>query len=229
MIRKLFSIAALTLMISAGAAAQDNVNTMDFDWARYGRYAADNAKLEKRPLVVLMGDSITEGWAFQDGDWLKSNNFLGRGISGQTSSEMLARFRQDVINLKPQFVVILAGINDIARNNGKIEVENIYGNIISMVELARANKIRPVLCSVLPASEIGWRKFLGNPTPQIVELNGRLAAYAKSHKLPYVDYYSAMVSGDDGALNPAYAQDAVHPNIDGYKVMERVLLQTVRF
>ena len=229
MIHKLFSMMALALMITAGAAAQGNVDTKDYDWARYGCYASDNAKLQKRPLVVLMGDSITEGWARQDGDWLKANNFLGRGISGQTTCEMLARFRQDVIDLKPRYVAILAGINDLARNNGKIEPENIYGNIISMVELARANKVKPVICSILPANKIGWRKFLGNPTPQILEINAKLQAYAKAHKIPYVDYYGAMVTGEDGALNPDYALDAVHPNLEGYHVMERVLLQTVRF
>ena len=229
MIRRIIAFVAAALCMAAGVSAQDKVDTRDYDWARFSRYAEDNAKLAQRPLLVLMGDSITEGWARQDGKWLSTNNFVGRGISGQTTCEMLARFRPDVIDLKPKYVAILAGINDLARNNGYITVDNIYNNIISMVQLAKANKIKPIICAVLPAYEIGWRKFLGNPTPQILELNGKLQAYAKAHKIPYVDYYSAMVYGEDGAMHPDYAHDAVHPNLEGYHVMERVLLQTVRF
>ena len=119
-------------------------------------------------------------------------------------------------------------INDIARNNGFIEVEHIFGNIVSMAELAKVHKIKPVLCTVLPASEIGWRKDLGDPTPKILQLNALLKDYARRNRIPFVDYYTPMVT-DGGALNPAWAKDAVHPNLEGYHKMEEILLNSVKF
>lgn len=211
------------LVLTPGLWAQE-----DKDWAKFGRYAQANAAQENRPLAVLMGDSITDGWAKQDGEWLKAQDFLGRGISGQTTSQMLVRFRADVLELKPSYVVILAGINDIARNNGFISTAHILDNIVSMCELAVLHGIQPVLCSVLPASAIGWRKDLGNPTELILELNALLASYATSQGFPYVDYYTPMAD-KDGSLLPAYARDPVHPNLDGYHKMEEILLGSVDF
>jgi len=120
------------------------------DWAQYGRYELQNAVLDRPVEVVFMGNSITDSWIRVDPDFFEQNGFLDRGISGQTTVQMLARFRSDVIDLKPQVVVILAGINDIARNNGPIELENVFGNIVSMCDLARYNGIKVVLCSLLP-------------------------------------------------------------------------------
>lgn len=218
---------------------KNRANTMD--WARFSRYAKDNAALKEGPtqnpkankrgvtppLAVLMGNSITESWAEKDGEWLKEHNIVGRGISGQVSSQMLVRFRQDVIELKPQKVVILCGINDIARNQGMISVENVMRNIISMVELAKANKIQPYLCSVTPAKRIGWRPEVKDTPEQIKKLNELIIAYAKEQKIPYIDYYSALVAEDGESMIAAYSGDGLHPNLEGYKVMEEVLLKAL--
>lgn len=125
--------------------------------ANFGRYAEANAAIEQSPDVVFMGNSITDNWAHMDPDFFAKNNFVGRGISGQTSSEMLVRFRRDVIDLKPEAVVILSGTNDVAQNNGYISPENTLGNIISMCELAKAHGIKVILCSITPTSKFGWR------------------------------------------------------------------------
>ncbi|MBR5703390.1 MAG: glycoside hydrolase family 97 catalytic domain-containing protein [Bacteroidales bacterium] len=199
----------------------------DPDWAKFDRYEQKNKEVTGKPLAVLMGDSITQGWARSDGAWLDEHNLVGRGISGQTTSQMLVRFRRDVIELQPEYVVILAGINDIARNNGYITVENAFNNIVSMVELAQVAGIKPVLCTLTPAHEIGWRKRIGDPRPLVDKMNGLITAYAAEHGIPLVDYHSAMKTGDD-AMVPEYRYDAVHPNLAGYKVMEQVLLDVFK-
>ena len=199
----------------------------DKDWPRFSYYERQNAEVEARPKAVLFGDSITRNWYRLDKRWFKKNNYLGRGIGGQTTMQLLVRFRQDVIELNPEYVVILAGINDIGRNNGYITVEHTFGNLVSMVELAQANGIKPVMCTVLPAAEIGWRKRVGDPRPQIARLNSLIREYAATHQIPLVDYHSAMRTEDD-ALNPRYVTDAVHPNVEGYKeVMEPLLLSVM--
>ena len=201
---------------------------VDIDWPDYTRYAEKNARqIGSRPKAVLFGDSITQNWAQFDPEWLAENNFVGRGISGQTTMHMLSRFRADVIDLEPEYVAILAGINDIARNNGYISIRNIFGNIVSMVELARCHGIKPILCTLTPAEEIGWRLRVGDPRPSIDSLNAMIVSYAAANGIPLADYHSAMVV-EGGAMDPRYVIDAVHPNIDGYKVMEAVLLATIR-
>ena len=200
-------------------------NTMD--WANFHRYAEANKTITKRPKAVLMGNSITEGWVEFDAPWLTAHNLVGRGISGQVSSQMLVRFRQDVINLKPECVVIMCGINDIGLNQGKISVPNIMSNIISMVELAKANKIKPYLCSVTPAANIGWRPEVKNTPEQVKQLNELIKEYAKKNKITYVDYYSALLADDGISLKKEYARDSVHPNLAGYKVMEGILLKAL--
>ncbi len=204
----------------------NRANTMD--WANFRRYAKENKKVTKRPKAVLMGNSITEGWAELDAKWLDDNNLVGRGISGQVSSQMLVRFRQDVIGLRPEYAVIMCGINDIALNQGKISVENIMGNIVSMTELAKANKIKPYLCSVTPAASIGWRQQVKDTPEQIKKLNKLIEAYAKANKIVYIDYYSALVDEDGISLKKEYARDAVHPNLAGYKVMEQILAKALK-
>jgi lysophospholipase L1-like esterase len=136
---------------------------------------------------------------------------------------MLVRFRRDVLDLEPKYVVILAGTNDIALNNGLITLENILGNIQSMCELAKAHKIKPILCSVLPADRYRWRKEL-KPAEDIVKLNEMIKAYAKSEKIPYVDYHSVL-KDENNALPARHAADGVHPNIDCYKIMEEIILK----
>ena len=199
----------------------------DPDWAKFDRYEQKNKEVVGKPVAVLMGDSITQGWARAHGAWLDGHKFIGRGISGQTTSQMLVRFRRDVIELQPEYVVILAGINDIARNNGYITVENAFNNIVSMVELAQVAGIKPIMCTLTPAHEIGWRKRIGDPRPLIAEMNALITAYAAEHGIPLVDYHSAMKTEDD-AMAPEYRGDAVHPNGVGYEVMEKVLLDVLQ-
>lgn len=196
------------------------------DWAKFSRYENANAEVTTTPKAVFMGDSITDGWAAPDQDFFTSNNFLGRGISGQTTSHMLVRFRRDVIDHNPKYVVILAGTNDIAKNNGEISLENIVGNIVSMCELAKANKIKPVICSVLPADRYGWRPGM-TPAQDIVKLNEMLKEYAASARIKYVDYHSVLKDENNG-LPAKHAKDGVHPNLDCYKIMEEIILKALK-
>ena len=213
------------LMITVSNLAQAQSNNSK-DWANFEKYAADNqrvglpAKGEKR--VVFMGNSITEGWKIEDSSFFSSHSFINRGISGQTTPQMLLRFRADVINLQPKVVVILAGINDIAENNGPISIEQTMDNIKSMAELALANKIKVLLCSVLPANKFPWRPNI-LPAEKVIELNNAIQAYCSKKKITYVDYYSPMVDGKKG-LNGKYTHDAVHPTLAGYKKMESILV-----
>lgn len=192
------------------------------DWANYGRYAEANAALTTAPAVVFMGNSITDGWDNAHPEFFTDNNFACRGIGGQVSSQMLCRFRADVIDLRPKAVVILAGTNDIAGNNGPIESEHIAENIVSMAELALAAGIRPILCSVLPAAQYPWRPEVESVPEKIRALNDRLRQYAAERGLTWVDYYSAMDAGD-GSMRSEYTRDGVHPTPEGYTVMEAVI------
>ena len=193
------------------------------DWANYGRYAEANAALTTAPAVVFMGNSITDGWDNAHPEFFTDNNFACRGIGGQVSSQMLCRFRADVIDLRPKAVVILAGTNDIAGNNGPIESEHIAENIVSMAELALAAGIRPIICSVLPAAKYPWRTEIESVPEKIRALNDRLRQYAAERGLTWVDYYSAMDAGD-GSMRSEYTRDGVHPTPEGYDVMERIVL-----
>ena len=165
-----------------------------------------------------MGDSITEFWLNNDSTFFNTRPYLNRGISGQTTGQMLLRFRQDVINLKPALVIILAGINDIAQNNGPEKLEDIFGNIVSMAELAKANHIKVVISSVLPAFAIPWRPAI-DPVPQVAALNDLLKTYAAKNGITYLDYFTAMAYARKG-LPVNLSKDGVHPSLGGYKVME---------
>lgn len=206
---------------------QDQLRT---DWANLQKYAAANralqapAKNEKR--VVFMGDSITEGWIKADSSFFSNNPFIDRGISGQTTPQMLVRFRPDVIALKPAAVVILAGINDIAENTGPLPLEDVFGNIVSMAELARANNIRVVLCSVLPAYDFPWRSGL-NPAEKVVRLNEMIEAYCRKQHIVYVDYFTKMADERKG-LPAKYAEDGIHPTPAGYRIMEELVREGIR-
>lgn len=199
------------------------------DWANLNRYRKANAQLElptpNENRVVFMGNSITEGWVRHHPDFFKSNPYVGRGISGQTTAQMLLRFRPDVIDLKPKAVVILAGTNDIAANRGPVPVEQIAGNIFSMAELAKANGIKVVLSAALPANSYGWRPAI-SPADKIIKLNALIRAYAKENNIVYLDYYTPMVDGNKG-LKKEYGRDSVHPNLDGYKVMESLAKKAI--
>ena len=165
--------------------------------------------------VVFMGDSITEAWKLEES--FPGKPYINRGIGGQTSPQMLVRFRQDVIDLKPNVAIILAGINDIAGNTGPMTLEQTEENIASMAELATANGIRVVLCSVLPAFDFSWARGL-SPAPKIVEVNAWIKDYAAQKGFVYVDYYSAM-KDERGGLPAALSKDGVHPLPAGYAIM----------
>jgi acyl-CoA thioesterase I len=199
-----------------------------YDWAYLAKYKDANAALPAvasgETRVVFMGDSITEGWGMkatattpQRGDFFPGKPYLNRGISGQTSPQMLVRFHQDVVSLKPKVVLILAGTNDIAQNTGPATQDEIAANISEMAEIAHAAGIRAVLCSALPASEFWWHKGL-EPAPQIRALNAWIKEYAAKNNLVYVDYYSAMTNAE-GGLRSEFSPDGVHPNAAGYAVM----------
>lgn len=194
-------------------------------FAGYEKYEQENFALKNKHTHIkylFMGDSITEFWKANDPDFFSKNNYIDRGISGQTSSQMVLRFQQDVIDLKPQNVIILAGTNDIAQNNGPISNEEILDNIKSMVEIARYNHIKVILCSVLPAYDFSWKKGL-NPASKILILNTMIKKYSKEKKLNYVDYHSEMQDERNG-LDKIYTEDGVHPNEKGYQKMEKILL-----
>ncbi len=189
----------------------------DFPWL--ARFKEADVKLgppapgENR--VVLMGDSITQGWRLDQS--FPGKPYVNRGISGQTTPQMLVRFRQDVIDLKPKVVVIFAGTSDIAGNTGPETLEEIEGNLASMAELAQANGIKPVLCSITPAFDYPWRPGL-TPAPKIDEVNAWLKDYAAQKGFVYVDFHTAMKDARDG-LPPELSHDGVHPLPAGYAIM----------
>lgn len=199
------------------------------DWANLNRYKDENFKIgslaENENRIVFMGNSITEGWLQINPEFFKDKPYLDRGISGQTTPQMLVRFRQDVVNLKPKAVVILAGTNDIAGNTGPSTLEMIEDNIASMVEIAKANNIKVLLCSVLPAFDYPWKPGL-NPAEKIVELNKWIKNYCEENKLIYVDYFTPMADERNG-LKKEYSEDGVHPNEDGYKVMAPLVEEAI--
>lgn len=200
-------------------------NSYSQDWSNLQRYQNQNIELLKRkndePQIVFMGDSITEFWLVTHPDFFVGKPYINRGISGQTTPQMLLRFRQDVINLKPSVVVILAGINDIAGNTGPSTLEMIESNIVSMIELAKANHIKVVLCSVLPAFKFPWNAEK-EPAEIVIKLNEKLKANAKKYNIVYVDYFSAMVNKQNG-LKEELGNDGIHPNAAGYLIMESIL------
>jgi lysophospholipase L1-like esterase len=207
-------------------AEKERAKIRSTDWARFYRYEAINDTMQKPAKVVFLGNSITDGWYKQHPEFFIENGFTGRGIGGQTTSHMLTRFQADVIDLKPKMVVIMAGTNDIACNNGIITHKHIMQNIKSMCELAQFHKIKPVLCTILPAFEFRWNKEL-TPAADIKLLNEMIKEYANANKIPFVDYYAALVD-ERGGLPAEIAADGVHPNMKGYEIMEPIVLKTIR-
>lgn len=213
-------ILKLTLLMFLASMLLSEV-TLAQDWANLERFKNENAKLgapaygETR--VVFMGNSITEGWGNLSPDFFAGKPYINRGISGQTTPQMLIRFRPDVINLKPDVVVILAGTNDIAGNTGPSTLEMIADNIFSMAELAKANGIKVVLCSVLPAFDYPWKPGL-EPAEKIATLNEMIKAYADKNDIVYLNYFSAMANKQKG-LMAEFTYDGVHPNKAGYMMM----------
>ncbi len=198
------------------------------DYADFLRYEEANKALgppsadEKR--VVFMGNSITEAWVNYSPDFFSDNNYIGRGISGQVTHQMLIRFRADVIALKPKLVVILAGTNDIAQNSGPVSIEEVADNIKSMAEMALQNNIEVIICSVLPAKDYPWKPGM-NPLNKIPQLNSMIKEYAIANDLSYVDFFEVMDNGKGGMKVPEHTteNDLVHPNKAGYIVMEALI------
>ncbi len=219
--KKLFLTLSAIVAVSSLASAQAQ------DWANHPRYAAANAALTQTPEVVFMGNSITDGWDDHHNEFFTDNNYACRGISGQVTGQMLCRFYSDVIDLKPKAVVILAGTNDIAGNQGAMDLNHIAENVFSMAELARQHGIRPLIASCLPADTIPWNHAVVNVSSKIQQLNTMLSDYAKANGITYIDYYTALTT-PEGALNPAYTNDGIHPTRAGYDVMEPIVLAALK-
>lgn len=222
---------AVALIFSAIPAAQA---TDGSEFANFARYASDNARLKAQRAqdgrIVLMGNSITDFWPQRSPQLFEKHpNIIGRGIAGQTSFQFLLRFRNDVIDLKPEIVVINYGTNDIALNSGPYDEDITFNNLISMVDLARANGIKVILASCLPAEGFSWRPEVTDSMTKIKKLNQRVRQYALDNGIVYANYFDALVNKQGTAMNKRYANEhpAVHPNAEGYAVMEQILLNAI--
>jgi len=200
------------------------------DWPALNRYRAENAKVaapapgEER--VVFMGDSITDFWGRRAGKFFPGKPYINRGISGQTTPQMLIRFRPDVIDLKPKAVVILAGTNDIAGNTGPSTLEMIEENLASMTELAQANGIKVILSAVMPTCDYIRNQSDRRPNSKIIELNNWIKEYAAKHNATYLDYFTPMLD-DKGALKKEWTNDGLHPNDAGYDAILPIAQKTI--
>ena len=216
--------ARLTPPPPAPGAAKAMADQRARDWPDLCRYRDANAKVKAPPAAVFMGDSITEAWGVADPGFF-SGRFLDRGISGQTSPQMLLRFRPDVIALRPRVVHILAGTNDIAGNTGPTSEAAFEGNIQSMVELAKAHHIRVVIASILPMDALGWRPDY-RPAGEVRRLNAWLKSYAARAGASYLDYYSHLAN-PAGGFRHELSNDGVHPNLTGYAIMRRLAVAAI--
>lgn len=220
--RKLIITIAAAMLSVFGLSAQNFVHYHWFD----GENSTVPAGTRGR--VVFMGDSITEGWGTKGTPGFFDNDkMVERGISGEVTAQMVLRFRRDVIDLKPKTVVILCGCNDIALNQGEYNEDYTFGNIVTMVQLAKANKIKPIVCSVLPAAAFPWRPEVKDSSEKVASLNARLREYCAKNRIKYVDYFPAMVAEDGISLNPNYTNDGIHPTLPGYEVMESIILKAL--
>jgi lysophospholipase L1-like esterase len=199
------------------------------DWFGFNRYQADNERIiasGNYPEVVFMGNSITEIWVIYHPDFFSSHNFCGRGISGQTSAQMLVRFTNDVIDLHPKAVVIMAGTNDVAHNDYWVSPEKVVENIVAMCNIAKANGIIPIISSIPPCKAFVWRPEIENAGQTIVDINKSLKAYAETNGLIYVDYHSAL-SDEDFGFPKTLSEDGCHPDPDTYFIMENMVLEAL--
>ena len=200
------------------------------DWANFKEFEAANLALADREKgeerIVFMGNSITIGWLNTHPEFFEGKPYINRGISGQTTPQMLVRFRADVTNIGATAVVILAGTNDIAGNTGPTTLEQIADNIKSMTEIARANGVKVILCSVLPAYDYPWRPGL-NPNIKIPQLNALIKKYAEENGVFYLDYFSALNNGQNG-IDKKYSYDGVHLTLEGYEILEPLLEKAIK-
>lgn len=219
-IRKLMALCGLSLFGLMPVQAEN-------DFGNLRRYAQDNVRVKQLPQeqrrVVFLGNSITDAWINAHPDFFSQNGYIDRGISGQSSYQFVVRFRADVIELKPQVVVINTATNDIAENTCPYNEDRTFANIESMVEQALANDIKVILTTTLPAVRFSWNPGIKEAPAKIERLNARIRDYAARKRLTFVDYYSRMVTGEDKAMNPSYTYDGVHPTPEGYTVMESLI------
>lgn len=222
--------AAVLWLMSGNSAAGQTAK----DWAQFGRYQQSNAQIKAQSVnykgVILLGNSITELWQKLHPEFFNENGFICRGISGQTTYQLLLRFREDVINLHPRVVVINGGTNDIAENNHPYVEDRTLGNIISMCELARANNIKVILTTITPCGYYIWRKDITDAPQKIESLNKRIAQYAKKNNIEFVDYFSpmALTEGDKkGWMREELTKDGCHPTLAGYAIMEPLILEAI--
>lgn len=217
-------------LISISVSSQNKIDQGWIDWANFNKYANQNKgvspKQKEEVRVVFLGNSIFEGWSVARPEFFKDKPYFNRGISGQVTAQMLLRFQDDVAQLQPDVLVLKAGINDIAENAGPYEQQKTLNNIKSIVQLARANKIKVVLCSVLPANKFVWRPAL-QPADKVIALNTALQEYANQEGVFYLDLYSAVVDDQKG-MKAIYANDGVHPTVDGYKVLEPLVETAIK-
>lgn len=221
-IRYLFLLMCFSLFCAIG---QKN------DWAQFDRYASENAGIIEHGDTIealFFGNSITDSWAAMRPFFFSENRFTGRGISGQSTYQFLSRFREDAINLRPRIIVINGATNDIAENTHPYFEARTLGNIISMVEIAQANGIKVVLTSTLPAAGFKWNRNILDAPEKIKSLNRHLKAYAEDHDIPFVDYYSSMLDSDGRSLRRELSADGVHPNQEGYEIMEELILKAIK-
>lgn len=200
------------------------------DFANLARYKEDNATIlntRKKTDVVFMGNSITEGWVKSHPEFFSENNYAGRGISGQTTSQMLLRFQNDVVALKPKLVVINGGTNDIAQNTGVYDPDFTFNNIKAMADIAQSNGIKVIIASVLPAAAFPWRKDITDAVQKVDALNSRLKQYTHANKLIFADYNTVM-RNEKGGMREGLSKDGIHPNTPGYAIMEPIIKKAIQ-
>lgn len=201
------------------------------DWANFKRYQKDNETVRQQPQeqrkVVFMGNSITENWVSRHGQFFKDNGYVGRGISGQTTYQMVLRFYEDVVSLHPKAVVINGGTNDIALNNHPYVEDRTFQNITIMADIAKKNGIKVILTSLTPCDHYGWRPEVTDVVAKIRSLNARIETYAKKNKCLYVDYFSAMADAN-GVMRDGLSDEGCHPTVAGYEIMEPLVQAAIR-
>lgn len=202
------------------------------DWAKLDRYEEANKELMAAPpdsnRVVFYGNSITQFWVSKHPEFFERTGYVGRGISGQSTYQFLTRFRKDVVDLKPALVVINAATNDVAENTHPYNEDLTMGNIMSMVEIAKANGIKVILTTTLPAAAFRWNPEITDAPEKIDALNKRVAAYAAEQNIPYVDYFSALADDEGKGLRPEFSNDGVHPTVAAYEVMEAIIEPVIK-
>ena len=208
-----------------------NAQAGNDDWANFKRYENANKEVKALPQsqrkVVFMGNSITDNWANRHPDFFKENGYVGRGIGGQTTYQMVLRFYEDVVNLHPKAVVINGGTNDIAQNNHVYVEDRTFQNIVTMCQIAKANGIKVILTSITPCDHYTWRPDITNVVEKIKSLNARIKEYAKKNKFQYVDYWTEMAN-EQGAMRDGISEEGCHPNAAGYAVMGPLVKKAIK-